>query len=106
MTGNRAYPGSEFVGANTFAKWEKVEPNEINLSQGFSQKVVLTSCFVLNCLSARGDFCYLLLTFANSLDPDQARHNLGLICIQTVWNPDVIEKIQHPKSKVWQNNKV
>ena len=52
----RAYPGSEFVVANTLAKWEKLEPNEINFSQGFSQKVVSTSCFVLNSLPARGDF--------------------------------------------------
>ena len=35
----RAYPGSEFVVANTLAKWKKLEPNEINFSQGFSQKV-------------------------------------------------------------------
>ena len=26
----RAYPGSEFVVANTLAKWKKLEPNEIN----------------------------------------------------------------------------
>ena len=37
----RAYSGSEFVVANTLAKWKKLEPNEIN----FSQKVVSTSCF-------------------------------------------------------------
>ena len=30
----------------------------------------------------------------------------GLIWIQTVWLPDGIEKIQHPKSIIWQNNKV
>ena len=36
----RAYPGSEFVAANTFAKKKKLEPNGINFSQGFSQKVV------------------------------------------------------------------
>ena len=68
-----AYPGSEFVVANTSAKWKKLEPNERNISQGFSQKVVSTSCFVFNSLPARGDFCCLLITFANSLDPDQAR---------------------------------
>ena len=28
----RAYPGSEFVVANTLAKWKKVEQNEINFS--------------------------------------------------------------------------
>ena len=44
----RAYPGSEFVVVNTLAKWKKLEPNEINFSQGFSQKVVSTSCFVFN----------------------------------------------------------
>ena len=64
----RANPGSEFVLANTLAKWKKLEPNEIN----FSQKVVSTSCFVFNSLPARGDFCCLLITFANSWDPDQA----------------------------------
>ena len=37
--GNRAYSGSEFVVANTLAKSKKLEPNEINLSQGFSQEV-------------------------------------------------------------------
>ena len=43
----RIYPGSEFVVANTLAKRKKLEPNEINFSQGFSQKVS-TSCFVFN----------------------------------------------------------
>ena len=32
--------------------------------------------FTLNSLSVRGNFCRLLTTFANSLDPDQARHNV------------------------------
>ena len=36
--------------------------------------LVSTSCFVFN---TRGDFCCLLMTFANSLDPDQARQNVG-----------------------------
>ena len=34
----RAYPGSEFVVATTLAKWKKLEPNEIDLSQGFVRK--------------------------------------------------------------------
>ena len=42
----------KFVVANTLAKWKKFEPNEINSSQGFSQKVVSISCFVF---PARGD---------------------------------------------------
>ena len=36
----RAYPSSEFVVANILAKWKKLEQNEINFSQGFSQRVV------------------------------------------------------------------
>ena len=73
----RAYPGSEFVVANTLAKWKKLEPSDINFSQGFSQKIVSTSCFVFNFLPARGNFCSLLIAFANSLDPDQVRQNVG-----------------------------
>ena len=36
LYGVRAYSSSEFVVANTFAKWKKLEPNEIDFSQGFS----------------------------------------------------------------------
>ena len=54
-----------------------MEPNDINFSQGFSQKVVSTSCFVFNSLAAKGDSCPLLITFANSLDQDQARQDVG-----------------------------
>ena len=75
---NRAYPGSEFDVANTLAKWKKMEPNEIYFSQGFSQKVVSTSCFVNKTFCPlQGYFCCLLITFANRLDPDQARQNVG-----------------------------
>ena len=35
----RAYSSSEFVVANTFSQMGKVGANEINFSQGFSQKV-------------------------------------------------------------------
>ena len=48
-----------------------VKKDEIDISQGFSQKVVSTSCSAFNSLPASSDFCHLLLTFANSLDPDQ-----------------------------------
>ena len=63
--------------ANTLAKWRELEPNEIDFSQGFNQKVVSRSCSVLNSLPAIDNFCHLLITFANSLDPDQARQNVG-----------------------------
>ena len=64
----RAYPGSEFVVANTLAKWKKLEPKEIDLSQ----KVVSRSCSVFNSLPTNGNFCHLLITLANSLETDQA----------------------------------
>ena len=77
-------------------------PNEINLSQDFSQKVVSISCFAFNSLPASGDFCCVLITFANSLNADQARHfvgpDLGPNCL-TPW-PTGIEKLQHTKSKI------
>ena len=48
-------------------------------SLGFSQKVVHVSrsCSIFNSLSGISDFCHLLITFANSLDPDQTRQNVG-----------------------------
>ena len=56
-----------------FSQMEKVGSNEIDFSQGFSQKVVSRSCS----LPASGNFCHLLITYANNLDPDQAQHNAG-----------------------------
>ena len=43
------------------------------------QKVVSRSCTVFYSLPATcsGDFFHLLITFANSLDLDQARQNVG-----------------------------
>ena len=73
---SRVYPGSEFVIANTSAKLKKLNPNEIDFSQGFGQKVVSRRCSVFNfCQLAR--LWHPLITFANSLDPDQARQNVG-----------------------------
>ena len=63
---------SRLVVAITLAKWKNLDPNEIDLSQGFSQKVVSRSSSVFNSLPASYDFCHLLITFTNSLDPDRA----------------------------------
>ena len=52
---------------------KKLEPNEIDFSQGYGQEVVS----VFKSLSASDKFCHLLITFAISLDPDQARHFVG-----------------------------
>ena len=73
----KAYPCSEFVVANTLAKWKKLELNEIDFSRGFSQKVESRSCSVFNSVPNSGNFCHLLITFANNFDPDQARQNVG-----------------------------
>ena len=81
------YPGSEFVVANTLAKWKKLKPNKIDLSQGFIQKIVSRSCSVFNPLPASGDFCHLLITFAISLDPYQARQNVGPDLDPHCWTP-------------------
>ena len=94
----RANPGSEVVAVNTLAKWILFEPNEIK-SQYFSKKVVSTSCFEFNSLPTEDDLCCLLITFANSLDTDQARHNIGpdhdLNCLTPI-SADGIDKLKHP----------
>ena len=72
------YPDSEFVVANTLAKWNtgKLEPNEIDFSQGFSPKVVSRSFLYLTLPAiASSNFYHLLITSANSLDPD--KKNVG-----------------------------
>ena len=71
----RAYPGFEFAVANTLAKWKKLEPNEINLAKVLVRKQY--QVLYLTCLPTRVDFCCLLITIANSLDPGQARQNVG-----------------------------
>ena len=49
-------PSLKICCSQHFSQMEKkLEPNEINLSQRFSQKVVSTSCFVFNSLPTRGD---------------------------------------------------
>ena len=52
----RAYPGSEFVVTNPLAKWKKIEPNEINFSQGFSQKVEQSNLDYLKCQGPQESF--------------------------------------------------
>ena len=51
----RAYPSSEFVVANTLAKWKKLESNEIDFSQGFSLN--LTLCLLAATLSSANNLC-------------------------------------------------
>ena len=66
---------------------------------GLSQKVESTSCFVFNSLPARVYVCCLLITFANSLDPDQAQHFVAPDLYPNFLHPDGIEKLQHGKNK-------
>ena len=59
----------------------------------------LDSCAcMLNCLPASGDFCSLLINFANSLDPEQAQQNKDLISIQSVCHCDGIPERNFRKS--------
>ena len=46
--------------------------------------------FSIYSFPASGDFCRLLITFANSLDPIRPDKTSGLIWIQTVWHFDGI----------------
>ena len=60
-----------------------------NFRVGCAKSILVMVCECLACLSSlscmwqiisfptSGDFCCLLITFANSLDPDQARQNVG-----------------------------
>ena len=41
-------------------------------------KLTLAAVLARNSLPASNDFCHLLITLANSSDPDQARQNVGL----------------------------
>ena len=47
-----AYPGSEFVVANTLAKWKKLEPNEINFSKVLARKYQQVVLYIFNSLPA------------------------------------------------------
>ena len=42
------------------------------LSHSYTQTMLFLYSFL-----GSGDFCRLLITFANGLDPDQDRHNVG-----------------------------
>ena len=39
--------------------------------------IIIYSMIRVNSFLASGDFCHLQITFANSLDPDQDRQNVG-----------------------------
>ena len=52
------------------ANWKKV-------SQNLSSAAVVIDTLRVNAFLGRSDFCCLLITFANSLDPDLDRQNDG-----------------------------
>ena len=64
--------------------------------QGFNQKVISRNCSVFNSLPASGYFCHLLITFAKSLDSDQARQTVGLDldpnCLPPSWYWNILRK--------------
>ena len=50
-------------------------------------------------LPVGGEFCHLLLIFTNSLDPYQARHNVGPDLDQTVRHSDSVLERSFKKKK-------
>ena len=72
----------------------------LQLLIGIFQNVLARDIF-FNSFLTRGDFRDLLITFVNSLDPDQDRQNVCpdldilsvLIWIQTVWHPDSLPEL-------------
>ena len=75
--------------SSPFGKQESciMESSEISLvlsvredwdSMQYTMYLVFTSKVnILNFILASGDFCRLLITFANSLDPDQDKQSVG-----------------------------
>ena len=63
---------------------------------------------IINSFSASGDFCRLLINFANSLDPDQGpdlTQIRGLIWIKNVWHCDGISEKVNLKKESTDNKK-
>ena len=73
--------------------------------------IVISENFAIFCVTlvvlltlCRLCMCHLLITFANSLDPDQAWKMSGLIWIQTIWNSYGIPEIIFQKSWFWKKS--
>ena len=63
---------------NTLTNLTNVRQMKLTLAKVLARKYVVSrSCSVLNFLLTSGDFCHLLIAFANSLDSDQAQQNVG-----------------------------
>ena len=76
----------------------KNDPVGKQLTNVINPSIQTTSChfiyllFFLNSLPASGNICHLLMTFANSSDPDQPSKRSGLIWILTVGQSDGISE--------------
>ena len=66
---SRAYPGSEFVVANTLAKCKKLEPMKLTLAKVLARNKYEEVVLYLTLFPTSGEFCHMLIPFANSLDP-------------------------------------
>ena len=47
------------------------------MNKAFCSRNIFNFCFLSSSFLAGDDFCHLLITFANSLDPDQDRQYVG-----------------------------
>ena len=61
-----------------YQSFSVIDDTFVTFDLGLKSKllVIMAQCFLSSSL-ASGDFCCLLITFANSLDPDQDRQNVG-----------------------------
>ena len=70
---------------------------------GRSRMIPLISDGTINSFPASGDFCRLLITFANSLNPDKARQNgrseSKLFDTLMVFLKDFLKKVNYKKKK-------
>ena len=87
-TGIEDLPWLRIYCSQHFSQMEKFELNEIDFSQGYSQKVVSTSCFYFDFLPARGDFCCLLIhvslqTVWTQIRPDKMSSLIWIQCFDT-----------------------
>ena len=72
-------------------KWNSVNKSKFNhFTSKVNKLAAVPSVVKNNSLPASGNFCHLLITFANSLDPVQDGQNVGPDQVKTVWHSDGI----------------
>ena len=87
--------GAVWTGSTLFA----IEASKHFSRRGKQTTTVAVGALRVNSFLASGDFCRLLITFANSLDPDLKTDVLSVLTlIQTVWYFD-----SDPEKNIWKS---